>query len=157
MAYVDYDFYRISYHGSTVPETDFLWASERASDFLDILTSDRLADGLPSNDRAQNRIKKAVCALAEAYYQIGLAEKQALSATEKPSGSPGVVTSMSSGSESVSYATPQQIGAAAKEWSSVFAATGDPVATNAMLSRIAIPMLSGVRTDAGVPILYGGM
>lgn len=157
MAYSDYDFYVTSYHGSTVPESDFLRASERASYFLDILTSDRLVNGLPSNERAQIRIKKAVCELAEVYYQIGLAEKQALSAAEKKDGASGVVTSMSSGSESVSYATPQQIGAGAKEWSSVFSVAGDPVATNKLLSRMAIAMLSGVRTDEGVPILYGGV
>ena len=54
--------------------------AERASDFIDRLTFDRLADGLPSDDRQQKRIKKAVCAVAEMLYQIDVAEKNALSA-----------------------------------------------------------------------------
>lgn len=36
--------------------------AEQASDFLDIVTRDRLVDGLPDNgERAQTKIKKAMC------------------------------------------------------------------------------------------------
>ena len=78
MAYVDYEFYQKSFFGNVVPEPDFMRMSERASDFIDSLTFDRLADGLPSDDRQQKRIKKAVCSLAELMYQIELAEKNAI-------------------------------------------------------------------------------
>ena len=165
MAYADYDFYTTSYFGSVVPETDFPRLSEKSSDFIDTMTFDRLVDGLPTNERSQKRIKKAVCSLAELMYQIELAEKNAtnaaVSGTSTAIGSggstTGIVTSVSSGSESISYATPQQIGASAKEWSAVYAAAGDVQKTNDLLLKTALPLLMGVRTDDGIPILYAGV
>lgn len=165
MAYADYDFYKTSYFGSAVPETDFPRLAERASDFVNTMTFDRLVDGLPENERSQKRIKKAVCSLTELMYQIELAEKNATnvaasgSSTTIGSGgsTTGIVTSVSSGSESISYATPQQIGASAKEWSAVYAATGDVQKTNDLLYKTALPLLMGVRTDDGIPILYAGV
>ena len=165
MAYADYEFYTTSCFGSVVPETDSPRLAERASDFVDTMTFDRLVDGLPTNERSQKRIKKAVCSLAELMYQIELAEKNATNAavsgasTAIGSGgsTTGIVTSVSSGSESISYATPQQIGASAKEWSAVYAAAGDVQKTNDLLLKTALPLLMGVRTDDGIPILYAGV
>ena len=165
MAYADYEFYTTSYFGSVVPETDFPRLAERASDFVDTMTFDRLVDGLPTNERSQKRIKKAVCSLAELMYQIELAEKNAtnaaVSGTSTAIGSggstTGIVTSVSSGSESISYATPQQKASGAKEWSAVYAAAGDVQKTNDLLLKTALPLLMGVRTDDGVPILYAGV
>ena len=164
MAYADYEFYTTSYFGSAVPETDFARLAERASDFVDAMTFDRLVDGLPTNERSQKRIKKAVCSLAELMYQIELAEKNAinqasanLTDTNVGNISTGVVTSVSSGSESISYATPQQIVESAKEWSAVYDAVGDVQKTNDLLLKTALPLLMGVRTDDGIPVLYAGV
>ena len=164
MAYADYEFYTTSYFGSAVPETDFPRLAERASDFVDTMTFGRLVDGLPTNEHSQKRIKKAVCSLAELMYQIELAEKNAtnaaVSGTSTAIGSggstTGVITSVSSGSESISYATPQQKASGAKEWSAVYAAAGDVQKTNDLLLKTALPLLMGVRTDEGIPILYAG-
>lgn len=165
MAYADYDFYTTSYFGSVVPETDFPRLAERASDFVDTMTFDRLVDGLPTNERSRKRIKKAVCSLAELMYQIELAEKNATNAAASGASTTigsggsttGIVTSVSSGSESISYATPQQIGASAKEWSAVYTAAGDVQKTNDLLLKTALPLLMGVRTDDGIPVLYAGV
>ena len=213
MAYADYEFYTTSYFGTVVPETDFPRLAERASDFIDLMTFDRLVDGLPTNERSQKRIKKAVCSLSELLYQLELAEKNATSYatmngssvstrpgeyglvadangsiqlvrgasaennkvnvqlasdasgniqlmnTKEDSGNKntGIVTSVSSGSESISYATPQQIGTSAKEWSAVYAAAGDIQKTNDLLLKTALPLLMGVRTDDGIPVLYAGV
>lgn len=165
MAYVDYDFYIESYFGLVVPENDFDRLAGRASDFVDTLTFDRLVDGLPTNERAQKRIKKAVCSLAELMYQIELAEKNATNAAASGASTTigsggsttGIVTSVSSGSESISYATPQQKASGAKEWSAVYAAAGDVQKTNDLLYETALPLLMGVRTDDGIPVLYAGV
>lgn len=165
MTYADYEFYTTSYFGSVVPEVDFPRLAERASDFVDTMTFDRLVDGLPNNERSQKRVKKVVCSLAELMYQIELAEKNAANAaasgTSTTIGSggstTGIVTSVSSGSESISYATPQQIGASAKEWSAVYATAGDVQKTNDLLLKTALPLLMGVRTDDGIPVLYAGV
>lgn len=163
MAYADYKFYTESF-GNVVSEVDFPRMAEKASDFIDAMTFDRLVDGLPTNERSQKRIKKAVCSLAELMYQIELAEKNATNAAASGTSTAigtggsttGIVTSVSSGSESISYATPQQIGASAKEWSAVYAAAGDIQKTNDLLLKTALPLLMGVRTDEGIPILYAG-
>jgi hypothetical protein len=164
MAYADYKFYTESF-GNVVPEADFPRVAERASDFVDLMTSDRLVDGLPINERLQKRIKKAVCSLAELMYQIELAEKNATNAAASGASTTigsggsttGVVTSVSSGSESISYATPQQKASGAKEWSAVYAAAGDVQKTNDLLYKTALPLLMGVMTDDGIPILNAGV
>lgn len=164
MAYADYKFYTESF-GNVVPETDFSRLSEKASDFVNTMTFDRLVDGLPVNEHSQKRIKKAVCSLAELMYQIELAEKNAtnaaVSGTSTTIGSggstTGIVTSVSSGSESISYATPQQKASGAKEWSAVYAAAGDVQKTNDLLLKTALLLLMGVKTDDGIPILYAGV
>lgn len=165
MAYADYDFYTESYFGSVVPENDFDRLAGRASDFVDTLTFDRLLGGLPTNERAKKRIRKAVCSLAELMYQIELAEKNAANAAASGASTTigsggsttGIVTSVSSGSESISYATPQQKASGAKEWSAVYAATGDVQKTNDLLYKTALPLLMGVRTDEGIPVLNAGV
>ena len=164
MAYADYKFYTESF-GNVVPETDFPRLAEKASDFVDTMTFDRLVDGLPTNERSQKRIKKAVCSLTEIMYQIELAEKNATNAavsgmsTAIGSGgsTTGIVTSVSSGNESISYATPQQKASGAKEWSAVYAAAGDVQKTNDLFLKTALPILMGVRTDDGIPVLYAGL
>ncbi|MBU5481729.1 hypothetical protein [Blautia sp. MSJ-19] len=228
MAYADYDFYTTSYFGNVVPETDFPRMAERASDFVDNMTFDRLMDGMPNNERYQKRIKRAVCSLTDLMYQLELAEKNAISVSVFSSksettgaeevekctalldkegflyldcdgkalldeegyvhlvgtgstfsldeeeyiqlnekkvsdqtqivyhSSDEIVLSRSSGSESISYANPQQKAASAKEWSAVYAAAGDAKKTNDLLLKTALPLLMGVRTDEGIPILYAG-
>lgn len=164
MAYADYEFYANSFYGSAVPEDNFLRLAGRASDWLDTATFDRLVDSLPSSERSQKKIKKAVCSLVEVLYQFEQAKKQASAAASGSSSvevgtgtSTGIVTSVSSGSESISYATPQQAGASAKEWSAVYAAAGDPKLENKLMLDTVRPYLMGVTTDEGVPLLYAGV
>lgn len=164
MAYTDYEFYKDRYFGTIIPEADFPRLSERASDFIDTLTFDRLVDGLPSNERAAAKVQKAVCAVAETLYQIDLAEQQALAAASGTStqtggmiGTTGVITSRSDGSESISYASPSELAGSAKEWSAVYAAAGDAEKENKLLAGKARVYLSGVKDDKGVNLLYAGM
>ena len=160
MAYADYDFYANDFLGSAVPVDLFPQMSERASAWIDTLTNDRLAAGLPTNARHQKRIKMAVCELAEVYYQLYLAETQGITMAtmeQKSDGTTGIITSKSAGSESVSYATPQQIGSGAQSWSKIYSVVGDRQKTNDLLLKTALPLLMGVRTDDGIPISYAGV
>lgn len=164
MAYTDYTFYKDRYFGTIIPETDFPRLAERASDFVDTITFDRLADGLPSNERASTKVQKAVCAVADTYYQFELAEKQALASAQGTSstagvmaGTTGVITSKSSGSESISFASPSELAGSAKEWSAIYSAAGDTKATNKLLMETARTYLSGVADDNGVNLLYAGI
>ena len=164
MAYADYEFYTTKYYGSAIPDYQlFNKQAERASDFLDIVTRDRLVDGLPDNERAQTKIKKAVCALADKLYGLELAEKQALSAaagslTSGTGGATtGVIASKSSGSESISYASPSEIANGAKAWSDTYSVAGNEQETNKLLYDTAKVYLMGVKDNEGTPLLYAGL
>lgn len=78
MAYADYQFYTEKYYGDTVPESDFPKYAERASDRIDAITFDRLVNGFPEEERAVTKVKKAVCAVAEALYQIDQIKKASM-------------------------------------------------------------------------------
>lgn len=164
MAYADFEFYATTYHGNVVPEADFPRIADRASDFLDVITFDRLIDGLPDNDRAKTKVQKAVCAVAEKLYELELADKQALSAaaggtsSSGPGGATsGVITSRSAGSESISYASPSEMANGAKTWSAVYQAAGNPQETYKLLYREASPYLMGVRDNKGDLLLNAGL
>lgn len=162
MAYITFTFYEQTYHGNVIPSDEFDRIADRASDFLDTITFDRLADGLPSDERAATKVQKAVCAVCDKLYQLDLAEKQALySAGGTSSGgaggvTSGVITSRSSGSESISYASPSEIANGAKAWSAVYQAAGNEQEINKLLWSTAAPYLMGIRTEEGIPILYAG-
>ena len=162
MAYTTFTFYEQTYHGNVIPSDEFDRIADRASDFLDTITFDRLADGLPSDERAATKVQKAVCAVCDKLYQLELAEKKALySAGETSSGgaggvTSGVITSRSSGSESISYASPSEIANGAKAWSAVYQAAGNEQEINKLLWSTAAPYLMGIRTEEGIPILYAG-
>lgn len=164
MAYTTFEFYTTTYHGNVVPESDFDRIADRASDFLDVITFDRLVDGLPDDERAKTKVQKAVCAVAEELYKLELADKQALSAAAGGTSSggsggatSGVITSRSAGSESISYASPSEMANGAKTWSAVYQAAGDEEATNNLLYSAARLYLTGVRDDKGVLLLYAGL
>lgn len=164
MAYTDFEFYATTYHGNVVPEADFPRIADRASDFLDVITFDRLVDGLPSDERAATKVQKAVCAVAEKLYELELAEKQANAAALAGASSgtsggatSGVIASRSAGSESISYASPSEMANGAKTWSAVYQAAGDPQETNKILESAARLYLTGVRDDKGVLLLYAGL
>ena len=164
MAYTTFEFYTTTYHGNVVPESDFYRIADRASDFLDVITFDRLVDGLPSDERAATKVQKAVCAVAEKLYELELADKQALSAaaggtsSSGPGGATsGVITSRSAGSESISYASPSEMANGAKTWSAVYQAAGDETLTNNLLYSAARLYLTGVKNDEGELLLYAGL
>lgn len=159
MAYTDYDFYKNKYYGNVVPEADFLRTAERASDFLDQITFDRLIDGLPDNERAKEKVQKATCAVCDKIYQMELAEKQALSAADKGTSSEGsgTITSRSAGSESISYASPTEMANSAKTWSAVYQAVGNADETNKLLLDTAKSYLTGVKDNKGKYLLYAGV
>ena len=167
MAYTDFEFYATTYHGNVVPEADFSRIADRASDFLDVITFDRLIDGLPDDERAKTKVQKAVCAVSDKMYELELADKQALSAAAGGTSSgtaggtggvnAGVITSRSAGSESISYASPSEMANGAKTWSAVYQAAGDETLTNKLLYSAAKLYLMGVKDNNGVNLLYAGV
>ena len=158
MAYADYQFYTEKYYGDTVPESDFQKYAERASDRIDAITFDRLVNGFPEEERAVTKVKKAVCAVAEALYQIDHIKKASMEAVGTVTREDGtvvskVVSSVSSGSESISFATGPFGGT-----ESIYGqAALDKKVESVLLYQVAMEYLSGVTDKKGICLLYAGL
>lgn len=158
MAYADYQFYTEKYYGDTVPESDFPKYADRASDRIDMITFDRLVDGFPDDERSQTKIKKAVCALADAVYQIDHVKKSSMETVGTVVREDGTVTakavsSVSSGAESISYVT----GMSGSNTDIYSQAAMDKKAENVLLRQIATDYLAGVVDKNGICLLYAGI
>ena len=114
MAYVDYEYYKSLYGEKAISEADFnrlLWDAERE---VDKATSGvdnvrKLKVAFPTNEEDAETVKRCVCALVEFLKQIEDAERNANSLgqyAERADGSlqGNVVSSVSAGNESISYA-----------------------------------------------------
>lgn len=66
-AYIDYNFYKNRYKGSTIPEAAFDEIALRATAYIDYLTFNQIKI-------ATDDIKMATCAAAEAGYKFSLKE-----------------------------------------------------------------------------------
>ncbi len=158
MAYTDYAFYTNEYYGDVVPETDFPKYADRASDRVDEITFDRLADGLSSDSRANKKVQKAVCSVAEALYQIDSVKNALLNnlgtvETEDGKVTGKTVSSVTAGSESITYST--GMSDASK---TVYAqACMDKKVENILIRQKAGQYLYGVKDDKGEYLLYAGI
>lgn len=158
MAYADYQFYTTTYYGDTVPESDFDKYAECASDRIDAITFDRLVNGFPEEERAATKVKKAVCAVAETLYQIDQIKKASMESVGTVIREDGTVvnkavSSISSGSESISFAT----GSSGSTESIYGQAALDKKVESVLLYQVATEYLSGVTDNKGICLLYAGM
>lgn len=101
MAYADFTYYKDIFSGTLITdEAMFCTFAERASDFIDTATFDRLADEELLN-RYKTKIQKCACALAEQYFRRNTAvSNDFLNHENMPK------TSESIGSYSVAFANP---------------------------------------------------
>lgn len=158
MAYVDFEFYTTKYYGDAVPEDSFQKYAEKASDCIDRITFDRLVDGLPENERDKTKVQKAVCAVADALYQIDQIRKANMEMIGTVIREDGTVTgkavsSVSSGSESISYST----GTSGQNTDIYAHASMDKKVENMLILQVATDYLAGVTDKKGICLLYAGM
>lgn len=158
MAYADYHFYTEKYYGDTVPENDFPKYADRASDRIDAITFGRLVNDFPEEERAVTKVKKAVCAVAETLYQIDQIKKASMETVGTVTREDGTVTgkavsSVSSGSESISYVT----GTSGNNTDIYSQAAMDKKVENVLLRQIATDYLAGVVDKKGTCLLYAGL
>lgn len=99
--YADYTFYTTSYYGNKIKEADWPKYGTKASDFMDFATCDSLRDNMPTDTTAQDKIKKATCAVADAMKDID--DRKAITASAGTTS--GAIKSISSGGESITYQT----------------------------------------------------
>lgn len=150
MAYADFEFYESVYFGDVLTaEAAPRWL-ERASDEIDTLTFRRLAAGLPEAAADAARVKKAVCAVAEALFRVEQQRKAASASTDEQGNFRAAVASVSSGKESISYAQGTDASVYAK-------AAADSNALSALLRSEAVRYLANVPDRNGTNLLYAGV
>lgn len=152
MAYADFTFYRDTFHGDVLTTENAEKWLDRASDTVDHFTFDRLVHAFPEVEAHVIKVKKAVCAIAEALCCID-EQRRAASIQRAEDGSyRGAVASISSGKESISFATASSaVGASAYA-----AAAASAEAQAALISEIAATYLANVPDAEGVNLLYAG-
>jgi hypothetical protein len=149
MAYADHEFYSQTYHGDALDDAVSAKWLDAASDELDALTFGRLICHFPTVEAHAVKVKKAVCAIAEALYYIDI-QRQAAAAHKADSGGYcGAVSSVTSGKESVSYA----VGTAATMYASAAANAAEQAA---LIAAIACKYIANIPDAHGVNLLYAG-
>lgn len=150
MAYADYNFYAESYYGDTLTEANAAKWLDRASDYVDAVTFHRTENTFPVEEKHVVKVKKAVCAIAEALSLID-AQAKAMQATVDANGTyKGAVASMSSGRESISFVQ-------AGNGSVYGRAAVDQNERNNLLYGLALQYLADVPDSEGINLLYAGV
>lgn len=155
--YTTYEFYVTRYFGDMIPEDVFEKFCQRSCDEIDVITFDRLVEGLPTNERAAARVQKAVCALAELFYRIDVEDRKAEESAGVIQREDGTVigkqiTAISSGSESLHYSAGQG------GMNSTISAALKDVKTRRRLEYDTVKeYLTGVKDDKGELLLYAGL
>lgn len=151
MAYADYEYYTGTYYGDVLTEANAAKWLSRSSDELDTLTFGRLTFAMPTVDAHVQRVKKAVCAMAEALFHIDEQEKAASAQKQADGSYRGAVGSVTSGKESISYRADSSAAL------SYAAAAASPAARLNLLRETAARYIAGIPDAEGVNLLYAGI
>lgn len=155
MAYVDYEFYKTIY-GDTMPETDFNRLEYESRRKVDNLTFGKLKFAFPTDEDAIEAVCRCVCKLINIAWQIETAEKRISDAKGYEVNQDGslrgkIVTSVSSGSESVSYT------AKTEQNTLIDTVLTDKAAQERLYCDTVKEHLSMVADSNGVNLLYAGI
>ena len=151
MAYADFTFYSESYFGDTLNADNANKWLEIASDELDALTFGKLTFAFPENAAHVSKVKKAVCAVADALYNIDVQRKAAAATKEENGTYRGAVASISSGKESISYSVSGSVSA-----STYAAAAANEAEQQKLIGSIAVKYLANIPDKNGINLLYAG-
>ena len=154
--YVDYDFYKNLYGENAMPQSDFDRLSWEAQKRIDNLTFGKLKFAFPTDEDAVEAVKRCVCKLVEIAYEIDSANKRVNDGkgyVEDESGIHGkVISSVSSGSESISYTAKSESGSTI-----IDAVLSDKAEQDKLYADTVKEYLAGVPDANGVNLLYAGI
>lgn len=156
MSYVDYEYYKSIYGEDSMLETDFNRFSWEACRRVDALTLNKLKFAFPNNEDDAEAVKRCVCKLIEIAGQIEAANKRVSEGqgyiTDETGALRGkVVSSVSSGSESISYTAKAESGSTL-----IDAVLSDKAAQDKLYRDTILEYLSFVGDANGVNLLYAG-
>lgn len=152
MAYVSFEYFNSIYPGA-ITEAEFGNLEYEARRVIDAHTTGvdnvrKLREAFPLDEDDAEAVKRCMCKLIRLLHDIEAAEKyRGLVQRGDGTVTGGVVSSVSSGSESISYA----IGG-----TSIDEAVGDVAAKNRLLSQTVRQALSGVSDANGISLLFLG-
>lgn len=159
--YVDYTYYRSIYGDEGATEKDFNRLSWDADRMLDIATTGvdnykKLRDAFPVDKCDAETVRRCACKMINFMWQVEQSEKaqqRAHAFVERDDGTfvNKVVSSVSSGTESISYST------SAGGSTAIDKAVSNRAERNAVYRQIIRDGLSGVVDKNGVNLLYMGV
>ena len=149
--YADFNYYSTEY-GGKMSAGDYKRFGRRAERRIDSITGGKLQFAFPTNGRDVESVKDCVCELADFLYQIDSYNTAAMESMGTVAQADGtvkgkVITSISSGSESIGYSA----GGSAK--SAVAKAAESEKDLNEQIYLKVSGALYGVRDSNGVPML----
>ena len=154
--YVDYEFYKDLYGADAVPESDFNRLSWETQKRVDNFTFGKLKFAFPTNEDDAEAVKRCVCKLIEIASAIESANKRVNDAQGYVADDNGVhgkvVSSVSSGSESISYTAKSESGITL-----IDAVLSDKAAQDKLYADTVKEYLAGVPDANGVNLLYAGV
>lgn len=153
--YADYSYYSTEY-GGKMSADDYKRFGRRAERRIDGITGNKLQFAFPTNERDVGAVKDCVCELADFLYQIDSYNAAAMESMGTVAQADGtvkgkVITSVSSGSESIGYSAAGSASTATME------AAKDKKAADTMIYGMVRDNLCGVPDSNGVNLLYAGI
>lgn len=143
-------FYVEEYFGNEIPLDDINKYLSRASDELDTLTYGRLIKAYPTEQIYDEKVQKAVCAVAECLYKIEEQRKAVASRIDTDGKYTGPISSIKAGEESVSYTS-------VNSSSSVYsAAAASKEVQNQLIAETVARYIANVPDANGINLLYAG-
>lgn len=149
-AYADITFYKDNFFGEALTEKNANKWLSLASDELDTLTFGRLTFAFPTVEAHVEKVKKAVCAIAETLYYIDLQRKAATAQQAEDGTYRGAVASISSGRESISFSVGN---ASASTYAAAAASTAEQAK---LIGSAAVKYLANIPDANGINLLYAG-
>ncbi|NBH15365.1 hypothetical protein D3Z36_14550 [Lachnospiraceae bacterium] len=155
-SYVTYDYYKSIYGEDAISEPDFNRLSWEACRRIDTLTLNKLKFAFPTNEDDAETVRRCVCKLIEISAQIEAANKRVSEGqgyiTDESGALRGkVVSSVSSGSESISYTAKTEGGSTL-----IDAVLSDKAAQDRLYRDTVREYLSFIPDANGVNLLYAG-
>lgn len=155
MGYVTYNYYKSIYGEDSIPKTDFNRLLWEACHRVDVLTLNKLKFAYPTDEDSSEAVKRCVCKLIEIAGQIEAANKRASEGQGYVTDAKGthgrVVSSVSSGSESISYTAKAEGGSTL-----IDAVLSDKASQERLYRDTVREYLSLVPDSNGVNLLYAG-
>ena len=155
--YADFNYYQTEYGGKVIESADnFTHFGRKAERRIDVITGNKLQFAFPTKKKDKEAVKDCFCELVDFLYQLDIFQRTVADSAGVVEQADGtirgkVVTSISSGSESIGYS------ANGSADTSLMEAAKDKKVADAMINSMVRDGLSGVPDVNGVNLLYAGI